>query len=711
MVLKVRRYLPELTRDTAILSGILAVTAVVYLRTLENAFVLDDVVQIIKNPDLPDWSFLWKAFTRNEFWYSDAAFVHGYQSRNYRPIILVWYWVNYHLFGLHPAPWHWSIVLVHLVAVWLVFKIARRLTGDSTSALFAAGIFAFLPVHAGTVVWMAACGMVIGTAFVLGSFYVLIRSADVSSRDWILAVLLFAGALLCHESMAVYPAVVASYAFLFVESEGASLWMRARRAVILTAPFALELLLYFITRKLVLGFFVKNPGDIDNLLTGAQAVLTIPAVLMSYMTVLTMPWLTIPNHAIFPVSSLASHQFWIPLIAFVLIIFSFLVFAVISAARRLYLFCAAWIAITMIPMLMLQSVPHLVQDYCLYLPSVGWSILVGELLAAVARRGALARRFAFAGAAAMLTIYAVALWRAEGFWHDDVAAATGYVEGFPESVRWRWALATYLDRDGDLAGSEREIKTALSLEPDRTGIIHPHSNQLHHYLGELLARRGDIDGAVSELGNSIAVPPDDDEGLATAAEPASVTLYNRGVQAASAGHTELAIREITEALNTMRSNPVADDRPLALRYVKLVELYDSQGNHAQVESLLKQLDSMSEGELAIGLARAGICLNHADTECAESILRDLSRRYPTNAEVLFMLGDLEFRLKNYDQALDCYRRAGGGWFGDSREHLSMAKSLHALGRQQDALDQCRLAEALDPRNFAVQFSCAQIRNE
>ncbi len=77
MVLKFRRYLPELTRETAILSGILAVTAVVYLRTLENAFVLDDVVQIVKNPDLPDWSFLWKAFTRNEFWYSDAAFVHG----------------------------------------------------------------------------------------------------------------------------------------------------------------------------------------------------------------------------------------------------------------------------------------------------------------------------------------------------------------------------------------------------------------------------------------------------------------------------------------------------------------------------------------------------------------------------------------------------------------------------------------------------------
>ena len=490
--------------------------------------------------------------------------------------------------------------------------------------------------------------------------------------------------------------------------------MRVRRAVVITAPFAFELFLYMVTRKLVLGFFVKNPNDIDNLLTGAQAVLTVPAVLVAYLTVLAMPWLTIPNHRIFPVSSLASHDFWIPLIALALIISSFLIFATRSPARRLYLFCVAWIAITMIPMLMLQSVPHLVQDYCLYLPSVGWSILVGELVALMARRSALARGLAFGGAVAMLAVYSFALWRAQGFWHDDVAAATGYVEGFPESVRWRWALATYLDRDGDLAGSEKEIRAALSLEPDHTGIIHPHSNQLHHYLGELLARRGDIAGAVSEFGISIADPPDDDEDLhpttATASDHSDVSIYNRGVYDASTGHTDLAIGEITEALNTMQRDPVPDDVPIALRYVKLAELYDSQGNQAQVESLLKQLDSMSEGELAIGLARARICLNHADTECAQRNLRDLSNRYPTNAEVLIMLGDLEFRLKNYEQALDCYRRAGGGWFGDAKDHLSMAKSLNALGRSREARDQCSLARALDPRDRSIGFACAQIEN-
>ena len=137
-----------LTRENLILGCILALTALAYLRCLGNAFVLDDVPMIVRNPELGDWSFLWKAFTREEFWYSDATFLPHF--RNYRPLLLVWYWIDHQLFGLNPAPWHASIVALHLLAVWLVFKIARRLAGDSTSALLAASLYALTPIHAAT---------------------------------------------------------------------------------------------------------------------------------------------------------------------------------------------------------------------------------------------------------------------------------------------------------------------------------------------------------------------------------------------------------------------------------------------------------------------------------------------------------------------------------------------------------------------------------
>jgi tetratricopeptide (TPR) repeat protein len=711
----------RLTRESAILCCILAVSAMVYLRCLENAFVLDDTVMFVRNPDLGHWSFLWKAFTRNEFWYSNADILQNQQYRNYRPLLLVWYWMDYHLFGLNPAPWHASIVAMHLLAVWLVFKIACRLGGDSTSALLAAAMFALTPIHVAAVVWLAACGMVLGTVLTLGAFYFIMPRAEGSARNWLAALVLYAGALMCHESITVFPALVACYAFLFydngdaIESSGTTFWMRARRAFIWQAPFAAELLIYMVVRRLVLGFFVSNPYDTQNLLTNVQAVLTVPSVLVTYIDMLAMPWLTLPIHRVFPVSSPMSPEFWLPLAAIAMVLAAVVLVVMYDPKRRLYLFCAAWIGITLAPMMALHSVPHLVQDYCLYLPSVAWCWLVGDLIAGVARKNVFAWRLAVGAATAMLIVYAVTLWKVQWFWHDDVAAARGYVEGFPESVRWHWALATRLDEQGDLAGAEDEIRTALRLEPDMTGINHPHSAELHHFLGELLARRGDIDGAVLELGQSLNGPPDEDE-LHPSQPPLAydhrgISLYDQAVSDANAGRTNQAIQEITEGLETMRKAPVPDYGPMAMRYVKLAELYDSIGDQGKVESVLKEVDSMSEGELAVGVACATIRLNHSDKEGAERILSELSRSYPTSWDVLLPLGDLEFGFNQYKEALDSYQRADAGWFGGADMHLSIAQSLHALGRNQEAADQCRLAQALSPPDWAKESSCAEIRND
>ena len=130
---------------------------------------------------------------------------------------------------------------------------------------------------------------------------------------------------------------------------------------------------------------------------------------------------------------------------------------------------------------------------------------------------------------------------------------------------------------------------------------------------------------------------------------------------------------------------------LAMSYIELAELYDSLGNQEQVDAVLKEVDSMSAGEVAEGLARARIRLNHSDKQGAERILRDLSNRYPEHREVLTQLGDVESDLKQYKEALTSYRSAAGGFFGDTRLHLSMAKELYAMGHGHEAVDQCRLS--------------------
>ncbi len=700
------------TRETTLLCCILAVTALVYLRSLSNAFVLDDVAMLVKNPNLGDWSFVWKAFTREEFWYSDAGFLPHF--RNYRPLLLVWYWIDYRMFGLNPAPWHASAVLVHLVDVWLVFKVSRRLSDDSTSALVAASLFALTPVHVAAVVWVAGSGFALATAFALAAFYLILPRTDDSVRTWPAAIALYACALLSHESAISFPALVACYAFIFIDGRHTTLWSRLRRAVIWSAPFAIELMLYLCIRRLVLGFFVSNPYNVANLLTNAQAVLTVPLVLVTYLAILAIPVLTLPNHTVLPVSSPLSPEFWMPLAGIALSLAVFLVLVIRNPRRRLYLFCGAWIGITLAPMLLLHSVYHMVQDYYLYLPSVGSSLLLGDLLAVVSRKDAFFQRLAASVAVAMLLVYAVTLWRVQRYWHDDVTAAEGYVEGCPVSTAWRLTLAIFLEQQGDSARAENEIRTALRLEPDRTGTIHPSSRSLHLALGELLAKRGDIDGAELEFRNGLNSPPDENDDRASEEsrrnDHGGPALYDQGLRDAGSGRLEQAIDETTRGLEIMERYPVPDVGPFALRYARLAGLYDSIGNQKQVEAVLKEVGSMPEGELAAGLARATIRLNHSDKEGAERILLELSERYPDNAQVLITLGGVQADLKQNEQALISYQRAIPNQIGQAQLHSSIAKLLHAMGRDHDALDQCRLAMALaSPHDFRTRFVCTQIQ--
>ena len=337
----------------------------------------------------------------------------------------------------------------------------------------------------------------------------------------LLASVLYAPALLCHESVAVFPALVALYVFLFGPSRAGERSESARepalagvlRAAACAAPFAIEVVGYLFVRWLVLGFVFRASAEPANLLTPAQDVLTVPLVFATYLTLLAAPWLALPNHRVFPVSSVASPHFWIPVAVVVALGVALALIWQRSARRKFYLFCAAWVGISLAPMMVLSALYHLVQDMYLYLPSVGWCVLVGDLAAHFPSRSPVIRRFALGAAAALLVVCAATLWRVEHFWHDDLSTARGYVEGFPETVSWHSNVARFLEDQGDFAQAEDELRTALSLEPDRTGLLSSRPEVLHLVLGDFIARRGDIEGAVSEFtrgrtaGSPAVAPP------------------------------------------------------------------------------------------------------------------------------------------------------------------------------------------------------------
>ncbi|HXW85588.1 MAG TPA: hypothetical protein VEJ86_14375, partial [Candidatus Binataceae bacterium] len=103
----------------------LAVTLLAYLRSFGNGFVYDDREMIVANPEIANPSLLWKPFTQDVWYFRPNG--PPPKSAYYRPLEDVWLALNHSLFGLNPAGWHVASVAMHLVVVWLVYRLALRL--------------------------------------------------------------------------------------------------------------------------------------------------------------------------------------------------------------------------------------------------------------------------------------------------------------------------------------------------------------------------------------------------------------------------------------------------------------------------------------------------------------------------------------------------------------------------------------------------------
>jgi hypothetical protein len=81
------------------------------------------------------------------------------------------------LFGLHAAPYFWTVLLTHLLNVWLMFRLLRILTSSATLACLGATLWGASPIAVGTLGWYSVFGqVVVGTMFLV----VLRRLAELS---------------------------------------------------------------------------------------------------------------------------------------------------------------------------------------------------------------------------------------------------------------------------------------------------------------------------------------------------------------------------------------------------------------------------------------------------------------------------------------------------------------------------------------------------
>ncbi len=201
---------PSRTRTTTWATILVVVPVLLaYLPALRGGWIWDDDSYVTENVHVlaaDGLSAIWTLGhqAQSGAWVSNTP--------QYYPLVFTSFWVEHALFGLQPNVFHLTNVLLHLVNVWLVWKLLTRL--GMPGAGIAAALFALSPMHVESVAWVTERKNVMSAAFYLLAFLAYLRFDDERrARWWTAAFLAFVAALLSKSVTATLPIVIATAIF------------------------------------------------------------------------------------------------------------------------------------------------------------------------------------------------------------------------------------------------------------------------------------------------------------------------------------------------------------------------------------------------------------------------------------------------------------------------------------------------------------------
>jgi len=177
----------------------LAAALLAHGRALWADFAWDDTPLIRQNecgPDDIDWSRVWGRDI-------GACLPTGHASGYWRPLQTTAFLLVRKTFGDSPLPFHLLNLLLHLLAVWGVWRLGRALSLTPTATVAAALLFAAHPAHVEQVALASNLGGLLTVALLLHA----LAFAVGEGRRALLAAALFAVALLTKEEALALPAL------------------------------------------------------------------------------------------------------------------------------------------------------------------------------------------------------------------------------------------------------------------------------------------------------------------------------------------------------------------------------------------------------------------------------------------------------------------------------------------------------------------------
>jgi cytochrome c-type biogenesis protein CcmH/NrfG len=501
-----------------------------YLNALDNPFVYDDHDTVVANASLVDLS--------------NVKFLLVYSP--FRPVVNVSYAVDRWLWGVHPFGYHLTNIVLHGIAVVLVFALIRRLLADSgrrdaahLCAGAAAALFAVHPIQS------EAVGYVSGRSEVMCAVWFL--AALLLARDAILsrsggralgAIVCGALSIASKETGLMLPLVVLGYDWLLRPGDDTA---RRRRFWRFFLPAFVLLGGLAGYRLLAMGaspWATHTP--LLNLLT--QAV-----VVWRYVGLLAWPWGQSIMHGVHRATSVLDPAGWIALAGLAAASAGALL---VRRSHPVITLGILWFLAVLAPSSSVVALREGMAEHRVYLASVGIFMSAASVLAARLegeRPEHRVNRAVAAGLAVVVLICLVLTVLRNQIWASPVtlwAEATVRAQGMWEP---HYALADSLREKGDCRAALPEYRAVVALRPE-------HRDAFTN-LGICLAQTGELAEAEQVFRRVLEIDPSFPRGYT-----------NLGALALVAGDTARARDYYREAL--------AQDPDNVLARMQLASLYE-----------------------------------------------------------------------------------------------------------------------------------------
>ncbi|QYM80324.1 tetratricopeptide repeat protein [Horticoccus luteus] len=193
-------------RGRMICAVLLIGTLLLFARAWRHDFVnYDDPDYVTKNVHVQ--AGLTAESVRWAFATSDVSYWH--------PLTWLSHMADWQLYGDHPHGHHATSILIHAINAVLVFLVFRRLTGATWASALCAAVFAWHPLRAESVAWVAERKDVLSGFFALATLWAYAvfaqRRRDAAAGAWWFygaALALFAGGLMSKPMLVTLPAVL-----------------------------------------------------------------------------------------------------------------------------------------------------------------------------------------------------------------------------------------------------------------------------------------------------------------------------------------------------------------------------------------------------------------------------------------------------------------------------------------------------------------------